>query len=90
MLDGKPLSSGNVQEAVRRGMALVPEDRQHEGLVLPMSVMENLSLAVLSRLTNMGLIRPEATRTAQLTFPIAPERGIPRTGVPSATKKPGC
>jgi ABC-type sugar transport system ATPase subunit len=37
------------------GLALVPEDRQHLGLVLPMTIEENLSLAVLRSLTRLGL-----------------------------------
>lgn len=35
-------------------LALVPEDRQHLGLVLPMTVGENLTLAVLHRLARLG------------------------------------
>jgi len=44
---GTPLPLGSVQEAIRRGVALVPEDRQHQGLVLPLSVGINLLLATL-------------------------------------------
>ena len=32
---------------MKAGLALVPEDRQHEGLILPMSIGNNLSLSVL-------------------------------------------
>jgi rhamnose transport system ATP-binding protein len=61
-LEGKPLPRGNVAAAVSRGLALVPEDRQHEGLLLPMSVAENLSLAILHRLTRGGLVSRRAER----------------------------
>ena len=37
-------------------MALIPEDRKTEGLMLPMSVRENLSFAALDRLTTAGVI----------------------------------
>ncbi len=47
---------GSIQAALDAGVALVPEDRQHLGLVLPMSVGANLSMAVLSQLTTAGLI----------------------------------
>jgi rhamnose transport system ATP-binding protein len=53
---GEPLKKGLVSEAVSRGLALVPEDRQHEGLVLPMSVAQNMSLVVLPELVHAGLI----------------------------------
>lgn len=40
LIDGVPL-----QAAIRQGVALLPEDRQHEGLHLPLSVRENLAMA---------------------------------------------
>ncbi len=53
---GQPLPHGSITASINRGLALVPEDRQHLGLVLPMSVRANLSMAVLPELTAMGLI----------------------------------
>jgi ribose transport system ATP-binding protein len=38
------------------GMALIPEDRKTEGLMLPMSVGANLSFAALDRVSRMGVI----------------------------------
>ena len=38
------------------GMALIPEDRKTEGLMLPMTVRENLSFAVLDRVSSRGVI----------------------------------
>ena len=46
-IDGQSLPPYDVRAAIERGVALVPEDRQHEGLVLPMSVAQNLTLASL-------------------------------------------
>jgi rhamnose transport system ATP-binding protein len=54
-LDGQPLRPGDVRAAIAAGIALVPEDRQHLGLVLPMTVGENLVLSVLSSLARGGL-----------------------------------
>ena len=51
-IGGENLPKNNVRLAAERGVALVPEDRQHQGLVLPMSVGENISLAVLKNLSN--------------------------------------
>jgi ribose transport system ATP-binding protein len=42
------------------GIALVPEDRKAEGLLLPMSVRDNLTLAVLGEIGRGGLLRPRA------------------------------
>ena len=43
-VDGHLLKRG-VQAAISAGVALVPEDRQHEGLHLPLTVRENLMMA---------------------------------------------
>lgn len=49
-LGGQPLRLGNVRGAVRRGIALVPEDRQSQGIVPMLSVRENFTLPTISRL----------------------------------------
>lgn len=55
---GRRLPRGSVRQAVAAGVGMVPEDRQHEGLVLPMTVSENISLAVLPRLTGARRLTP--------------------------------
>ena len=42
------------------GLALIPEDRKTEGLILPMSIAENLSMAALSRLSAGGWVSRSA------------------------------
>jgi ribose transport system ATP-binding protein len=49
-------SSPNAAKNKRIGMALIPEDRRTEGLMLPMSVRENLSFASLERVSTGGII----------------------------------
>ncbi|GJH26467.1 sugar ABC transporter ATP-binding protein [Caballeronia novacaledonica] len=57
-IDGKAVSIGSpvAARANRIGMALIPEDRKTEGLMLPMSVRENLSFAALDRMSTAGVI----------------------------------
>lgn len=43
-LDGKAVSIDSPLDAIRAGIALVPEDRKEQGLVLEMAVRENMSL----------------------------------------------
>ena len=45
-------------------MALIPEDRKTEGLMLPMSVRDNLSFAALDTLSGWGVIDKAAERDA--------------------------
>jgi ribose transport system ATP-binding protein len=58
LIDGKPVAIGSPSQArsERIGMALIPEDRKTEGLMLPMSVRENLSMAALDRVSKAGII----------------------------------
>ena len=67
-VDGKALPVGSVAAAIAAGLALVPEDRQHLGLVLPMTVRENLTLAVLQTLAHWGFrsVRREREVTDRL------------------------
>jgi len=51
---GEALPPGSVPAALTRGVALVPEDRQQQGLVLSLSVGQNLLLAVQGSLTAAG------------------------------------
>jgi len=44
-LNGKPVRLGSPRDAIRAGMALVPEDRKQHGLIVEMAVRANISLA---------------------------------------------
>ena len=63
-IDGKPVAISSPREArsERIGMALIPEDRKTEGLMLPMSVRDNLSFAALDKLSRGGVIDRAAER----------------------------
>ena len=47
VLDGRPIERTSIPERLDLGIALVPEDRQRDGLVQPMSVGQNMTLASL-------------------------------------------
>lgn len=55
---GKPASIRNPRQALtgRDGIALVPEDRRGQGLLLGKSVRENLTLSVIRRFSSSGLL----------------------------------
>jgi ribose transport system ATP-binding protein len=65
-LDGKDVAVASPRAAKGRdiGIALVPEDRKTDGLMLPMSVRDNLSFAALPRLTRGGVILRAAEAAA--------------------------
>ncbi|MBI1219914.1 MAG: ATP-binding cassette domain-containing protein [Rhodobacteraceae bacterium] len=68
-MDGVPLKLRSTAQAVERGIFLVPEDRKATGLVLDMSIVENISLPDLpahSRLMMVsGQMEGEAARRQQ-------------------------
>ena len=66
LIDGRPvpISSPRSAKSKRVGMALIPEDRKTEGLMLPMAVRANLSFAALDRLSRYGIIDRAAERKA--------------------------
>lgn len=61
-LSGAPLALGHVRAAMRRGTGLVPEDRKRQGLVLAMSGRANTSLAMLERLSHLGVLDRNAEK----------------------------
>ncbi|WP_431324433.1 sugar ABC transporter ATP-binding protein [Rhizobium sp. YTU87027] len=54
-IDGKPGLKNRVADANAAGIAYVPADRKHEGLVLPHSIASNIILPSLGRLARGGL-----------------------------------
>ena len=57
---GAVLPSGSPRAAMAAGVALVPEDRRQQGLVMDMAIDHNVALASLTRLQRGGLIRRSA------------------------------
>ncbi|MDP8996971.1 MAG: sugar ABC transporter ATP-binding protein [Pseudomonadota bacterium] len=86
LIDGRSAQINSPQTAKNEkiGMALIPEDRKTEGLMLPMTVRENLSFAAMNRITRGGIVNREieqklldemiallAIKTASKDIPVA-------------------
>lgn len=56
LVDGKAVTISHPSEAVKYGIAYVPEDRGLQGLVKAMNVGENISMAVLGDVSNASFI----------------------------------
>ncbi|WP_421759038.1 sugar ABC transporter ATP-binding protein [Devosia sp.] len=67
LIDGKPrnINSPRAAKADDIGMALIPEDRKTEGLMLPMSVRDNLSFAALDLFSKGGIV-DQATESGRI------------------------
>jgi ABC-type sugar transport system ATPase subunit len=57
-IGGRPATYRNPTQAIRDGVAFVPADRKLQGLVLEMSVRENLMMASTSRLSRLRYPSP--------------------------------
>jgi rhamnose transport system ATP-binding protein len=62
-IDQETVAIRSPQQAMQLGIAYAPEDRKHQGLILPMTVRENTTLAILRRLAHAGFVDRRAERT---------------------------
>jgi rhamnose transport system ATP-binding protein len=61
-VSGRPLPGHRPAAAIAAGLALVPEDRRQQGLVMELSVQRNATLVRRWRLSRFGLLGPGAER----------------------------
>lgn len=82
-LEGQPYTPASVRDAIARGVIFIPEDMRGRGLVMPMSIAGNISLAKLGNLARwswIDLVREHNTAreiSERLDLhPRAPEREV--------------
>ena len=63
-LEGREVRQRDTTSRIRRGLALIPEDRQREGLVSILSVASNLTMSSLRRFASLFHINSTAERAA--------------------------
>src|SRR5579885_337741 len=59
---GRTVFIGSARDAIRSGIAYVPEDRRRHGVILPMTIAQNVSMSILGKLSRNGLIDRERER----------------------------
>ncbi len=77
-ISGEALKSGSARESIRLRMALIPEDRKRFGLILEMSVRENLNLVVLRDDARFGFL--DGTRENERSEELIAQLGIRTLG----------
>jgi rhamnose transport system ATP-binding protein len=55
-IDGKPVQVNSPNDAMRYGIAYVPEDRHQHGLVMDFSIARNMTLPILLQASRLGLV----------------------------------
>lgn len=61
-LEGSPLRVRSPRDAIRAGIAMLPESRKEQGLLMHNSILHNVSLAHLDQVSAAGLLQPIAER----------------------------
>ena len=64
IIDGETVEKPFVTEQIKRGIVLVPEDRQKDGLVQTMSIAKNLILTSIPQHTRLGMIDETACKSS--------------------------
>jgi len=74
-IDGKEVSwPTTVRKALRYGIALIPEDRKSQGLIMDMRVAENISISDLRSIARAGVLFPKAV--VDSSAQVAPAFGL--------------
>ncbi len=56
LIEGKPVKIRKPSDAIKEGFGFISEDRKQQGLVLPFSVEQNISMASLDKITKFGVM----------------------------------
>ena len=62
LLDGEAVRVRSPRQMLELGLAYLPEDRDGEGLIPPLSILRNLVLPMMARLARFGLVAPARER----------------------------
>jgi rhamnose transport system ATP-binding protein len=82
-LDGRPLRARSPADAVRVGVAMIPESRKEQGLQLTRSVRDNITLPHLAQLSRWGIVRTrvESHRTDEIISAVGVRTASPENRV---------
>jgi rhamnose transport system ATP-binding protein len=89
LVRGQELANGSPRAAMAAGVALVPEDRRQQGLVMDLGIDQNVSLASLSSLERFGLIRRASERALAAEWAVKLQLKYSRLRNPASTLSGG-
>jgi len=81
ILNGSPVTIRSPQDALALGIAYVPEDRRHQGVIPELPIEQNITLAIHRRLFRYTWLNPKAER--ELTLKMIRDLGV-KTPSPDA------
>ncbi|MGH3493279.1 MAG: ATP-binding cassette domain-containing protein, partial [Sciscionella sp.] len=68
LMDGKPVRIRSPRDAIRAGIGFAPEERKQQALLLHRSVRDNISLAILDRISAVHVVRQREERRIAKRF----------------------
>jgi rhamnose transport system ATP-binding protein len=89
LVRGLELPNGSPRAAMAAGVALVPEDRRQQGLVMDLGIDQNISLASLGSLEHLGLIRRASERALATDWAVRLQLKYSRIKNPASTLSGG-
>jgi ABC-type sugar transport system ATPase subunit len=81
---GEPFFSRSPRESIDKGVVMIPENRRDEGLIVDMSVGENLSLPQLENWTSLGFV--DAARVQKIAEETVSRYSIRSWGLPQLVR----
>jgi ABC-type sugar transport system ATPase subunit len=63
-IDGEEVTIRSPHAAMERGIFYVPEERRSQGLILPFSIKNNITLSILDRISRFGFVPRSERQTA--------------------------
>jgi simple sugar transport system ATP-binding protein/ribose transport system ATP-binding protein len=88
-VNGKPLRQRTPRNGVRRGLALLPESRKDQGLVMLRPVYENVSLAHLDEVSHFGVVQAARERRSVAETLTSVDARVARQSMPVAALSGG-
>ena len=65
LVGGEKVRVRSPQAAMERGIFYVPEERRSQGLILPFSIKNNITLSILDRISRIGFVPRSERQTAE-------------------------
>jgi len=56
-IEGKKVKCKSPKDSISAGIGLVPEDRKEQGLVTEMSISQNISMTIFSKISRLGILQ---------------------------------
>lgn len=89
LINGESVRIGNPSDAIRMGIAYVPEDRRRHGVVLDLPISDNITLASLDRISGFGGIDFDKERELAVDYVTRLDVKTPAIFAPAGTLSGG-